>query len=291
MKQEEIDYRSSVVVQNRRRTFLVHLPAKVGKHFPLVVALHGTGIDGERMANFSGLNDSADEHGFVVAYPDGSGRTTQSLSWNIGHRSSFGARQKIDDVQFIAELIHHLEATLGIDRQRVYLTGVSSGAMLCYRVAQVHPGLVAAIGAVAGTMPECKRSSRAVPLIHFHGTADEFVPFHGGVGPRSLSQIDFRSVRESIDWWALQNACQPVPKITHMPSDGEIAIRVIRETHLDKNGTERVILYTIEGGGHTWPGRIWPEHPTNPNLLGYTTKTLSANKELWNFFEKFRVET
>lgn len=256
----------------------------------MLIACHGTGIDGERMANFCGLNDSADEHGFVVVYPDGSGRTPQSLSWNIGHRSSFASRQNIDDVQFIAELIRHLGKQLGIDRQRVYLAGVSSGAMLCYRVAQTHPRLVAAIGTIAGTMSACQRSQRTVPLIHFHGTADEFVPFHGGVGPRSLSQINFRSVRESIDWWAAGNDCQTPPRITLLPATSKDPFRVVREAHLDKTGEERVVLYTIEGGGHTWPGRIWPEQPTNPNLLGYTTNSLSANKELWRFFQRFRTE-
>ena len=98
------DYRTSIAVQNRPRSFRVHLPPETVGPLPLLIALHGTGIDGDRMAAFCGLSQCADSHGFAVVYPDGTGRTADALSWNIGHRSSYAAREKVDDIQFIRAL-------------------------------------------------------------------------------------------------------------------------------------------------------------------------------------------
>ena len=132
--------------------------------------------------------------------------------------------------------------------------------MLCYRLAQQISQKIAAIGTVAGTMPEFQQPDRPLPVMHFHGTADSYVPFQGGVGQKSLTRIDFRSVRESIDWWVRLNECQQPPKIERLPEIVADGTRVIRESHLDAGRQERVVLYTIEGGGHTWPGHRWPGH-------------------------------
>jgi polyhydroxybutyrate depolymerase len=122
---------------------------------------------------------------------------------------------------------------------------------------------------------------RPVPVIHFHGTDDEFAPLRGGKGAKSLTGTDFYSVDHSIRAWVSANGCDEKPKEEELPDRAKDGTKVTRRTYGGgKNGAE-VVLVVIEGGGHTWPGR---EPPLK--ALGKSTKNVSANELMWEFFEK-----
>ena len=116
--------------------------------------------------------------------------------------------------------------------------------------------------------------------MHFHGDADEFAPFAGGRG-RGPSGTDFRSVEQSIDAWVAANGCRKTPTTTHLP-DREQDGTTVRQVRYD-SGTDdaEVVLVVIAGGGHTWPGR-------EPRLrvLGASTRDISANDMMWEFFQR-----
>lgn len=170
------EYVRTLTVGGVKRTYLVHIPAAHDpkKSAPVVLALHGAGMNGPMMVWFSGLNRKADEAGFVVVYPSGTG-TGPFLTWNAGE--SWGRRGKPDDVAFIARLLDDLGTVVRVDPKRVYACGMSNGAMMCYRLAAELSDRIAAIAPVAGTIA-CRheRPGRAVPVIHFHGSADRIVP-------------------------------------------------------------------------------------------------------------------
>ena len=89
-----------------------------------------------------------------------------------------------------------------VDAKRVYATGMSNGGIMCYRLASEMSDRIAAIAPVAGPMGTATcNPRRPVPVIHFHGTADEFAPFKGGKGPRASAQTDFFSVRAFDPAW------------------------------------------------------------------------------------------
>src|SRR5690606_9365848 len=105
------------------------------------------------------------------------------------------ARRQVDDVGFLDALLDDALSRWPLDPSRVYATGISNGGMMSYRLAADLNDRIAAIAPVAGSLVHDPPSlPRGVPTIHFHGTHDEFVPYHGGRGARSLRRVDFPSV-------------------------------------------------------------------------------------------------
>jgi polyhydroxybutyrate depolymerase len=119
----------------------------------------------------------------------------------------------VDDVGFVRSLLDDVQKVARVDPKRVYATGMSNGSIFCYRLASQLSDRIAAIAPVSGPMgTKTCHPGRPVPVIHFHGTADEFAPFHGGRGPKSLAGINFYSVEHSIDAWIRADGCPPEPK-------------------------------------------------------------------------------
>src|SRR6266404_628642 len=163
------------------RTYRVHVPGSYDKtrSVPLVLAFHGRLGSGEAMAKLSNLDDVSDRKGFIVAYPDGVGR-----SWNAGNGTGMAERRQVDDVGFTAKLIDDLAHDFHIDHRQVYATGMSNGAMFVHRLACELSDKSAAIGPIAGTIPpkiasDC-RPIRPISVIEIHGTADPDSPWDGG---------------------------------------------------------------------------------------------------------------
>jgi polyhydroxybutyrate depolymerase len=233
------------------------------------------------MVRFCGLNKKADEAGFVAVYPNGTGTAGLLLTWNAGGFQGPNAGKRPDDVAFVAKLLDNLATVMNVDPKRVYAAGMSNGGMMCYRLASELPDRIAAIAPVGGTMAiEEYRPKRPVSVMHFHGTADTFVPY-GGLSKGTPKFLTFKSVEESIRICAKANGCPEAPVVGDLPDKADDGTKVRRRTYgPGKDGAE-VFLIEIEGGGHTWPGR-------DPlvRFLGKSTKDISANDLIWEFFQK-----
>ena len=269
----------SLKVGGLTRTYVVHAPKGRDPKSPLpvVLALHGATMNGPMMAWFSGLNRKADEAGFLAVYPNGTGTHT-SFFWNGGNGPA--AQNNVDDVAFIDALLDELSRTYTVDARRVYATGMSNGAIMAYRLAAELSDRIAAVAPVAGSLSdETCQPKRPVPILHFHGTKDEFIPFTGGKGAKSIFGTDYPPVVDSIRAWVVANGCDETPKIDVL-ADGD-GMRVTRSTYGGGRDGAEVALVVIEGGGHTWPGRR-----STAAILGRSTRTVSANDLMWNFFRK-----
>ncbi len=280
------DHRRTLAVEEMERQYLLHLPpaARDQESLPVVLAFHGGGSNAEQMAAFCGLNEKADREGFVAVYPDGAGRVERARTWNAGNCCGYALRHDVDDVLFVRRLLDDLKQAVPVDERRIYATGMSNGAMLCYRLASEMSDRFAAIAPVAGPMGTAECSpARPVPVCHFHGTDDQFAPLRGGRGARSLSQTNFYSVEHSIRCWVRANGCNVEPQVTELPPSTDDGTRVTRTVYAGGREGAEVALYTVHGGGHTWPGR-------QPLLryLGPSTKNLSANDVMWEFFQRFQ---
>ncbi len=264
------------------RSYVVHVPKghDAAAALPVVLAFHGATMTGAMMAWFSDLNRKADEAGFIAVYPNGTGKRS-SLFWNGGNCCGSAMQNQIDDVGFVDALLDDLYRTYRVDTRRVYATGMSNGGIMVYRLAAELAHRIAAIAPVAGCREsEIGRPQRPVSVLHFHGTHDEFVPYTGGVGSKSITGTDFRSVEESIQGWVDWNGCEAKPRIDVLSKAGD-ELTVTRKTYGEgKEGTE-VVLVTIDGGGHTWPGR-----KGMTRMLGRSTLNVSANDLMWEFFQK-----
>jgi polyhydroxybutyrate depolymerase len=277
------DHHRLLKVGELDRSYLVHVPPRYDpkQPTPVVVVLHGAAMNGSLMVPFCGLNKKADEAGFITVYPDGTGLAGILLTWNAGAFPRGGSDKKPDDVAFIAKLLDELATLVHVDPQRVYVTGMSNGGMMCYRVAAELSDRIAAIAPVAGTMVIDKCDPKwPVSVIHFHGTKDTLVPFNGFASraPRSLA---FKSIDETIKTWAKIDGCPEQPQEVKLPNKTDDGTTVAKRVYgPGKDGAE-VVLVVIDGGGHTWPGQ---EPPVR--FIGKSTKQISANDMIWEFFEK-----
>ena len=277
------DHQRSITVNNWNRHYLVHVPPgyNSSQPTPVVLAYHGGGANAENMVAFSGLNSKADQAGFIVVYPGGTGRLSKLLTFNAGNCCGYAMANQIDDVEFTRKLLDDLARSANINPKRIYATGMSNGGIMAYRLASELSDRIAAIAPVSGPMgTESCHPKRPVSIIHFHGTEDEHAPYRGGKG-KGPSGTNFYSVEHSIQAWVKANACSKEPLVESLPDKTNDGTSVIRKTYgSGRDGTE-VVLVTIEGGGHTWPGQ-------EPRLktLGRASKDISANDLMWEFFEK-----
>lgn len=290
------DSTRSITYEGRTRSYLLHFPPShdKGTHLPLVIVLHGGGGTGQNMKLYltrGGWDTLADEEGFAVVYPDGVER-----HWNDGreldrYRSQ---REGVDDVGFISRLIDHHVATLRIDPRRVYVTGISNGGLMSYRLACELSEKIAAIAAVTASLSEkwvarCTPSA-GVSILIMNGTEDPLVPWEGGdihIGRRTFGKV--LSTRDTLRFWVERNRCSPSAALVEAWDENkEDGTSVRREVYGICEHNVEVVLYTVEGGGHTWPGgyQYLPEW-----IIGRTSMELNANETIWRFFKtKKRTE-
>lgn len=269
----------SIQVRGVTRTYRLYVPASLQPDAPaaLVVALHGGGGSGGQMEASTGLDSVAEHEGFLVAYPNGSGRLVNSLlTWNAGNCCGYALDEEVDDVEFIRSLVEDLSSAYAIDSRRVYATGMSNGGMMTYRLACEAAGIFAAVAPVAGALNlEPCEPVEPVSLLAIHGTDDQHVLYEGGVPVVSMdshARVD-HSVHYALAFWALHDGCLPEPQI-------EQAGAVIHETYTDCPQGLGVELLAIQGGGHAWPGGI-----VFRSAGDKPSQDLVASEALWAFFE------
>lgn len=275
------DHWRKLTIGKLTRGAAVHVPPNYDSKVPtpVVLALHGVAMSGPIMAAFSGLNETSDQKGFVVVYPNGTG-TGPVLTWNAGAFVK-GVASQADDVDFIRKLLDDVATVVNVDQNRVYACGMSNGAMMCYRLASELSDRIAAIAPVAGTMAVGNREpDRPVSVIHFHGTRDTLVPFEID-GIKKMPWLRVKSVDDSIQSWVKTDGCNGMPAVSDLLSKEGDDMKVTRERYGPGVDGSEVILVTIAGGGHTWPGQVPPV-----DLLGKSAMNISANDLIWTFFEK-----
>jgi polyhydroxybutyrate depolymerase len=269
--------------KKQARKYLLHVPPKYeaegDKEYPLVVCLHGGGADigfARRMFN---LGETAAKDGFIVAYPNGSGRVgNRFLTWNASECCGFAKAHKVDDVGFVKAFVEMVSKELKVDRQRIYLVGFSNGAQMAYRMAAEAPDTFAAVSIVSGSMSGKEPTpEKPVPMVIFHGTSDRHIPVAGGGGKLKKWGFDVHAkpLDYAVKFWVKVNGCEATPQVE------EVNPQVTRTRYNHGKDGAEVILYTLKGYGHAWPGgkRAWlfAEAPC---------RTFSANDAMWDFFTK-----
>jgi polyhydroxybutyrate depolymerase len=277
------DHARTLQHDGRGRSYIVHVPSNYDcrRPTPVLLAFHAAETNAAMLASACGLNDKADCAGFIAVYPDGTGKRRR-LTWNAGNCCGYASRQKVDDVGFVRAVLDDLAGIANVDSRRVFATGISNGAMLCYRLAAELSDRIAAIAPVSGAMAtETFRPRRPVSVMHFHGTEDTILPFGGGIGPRFLATGVLPSVEHSIRVWAAADGCPADPVVVNLPCAADDGTTVERRTYgPGKDGAE-VVLFVINGGGHTWPGQ-----EPRVRFLGVSTRNISANDLMWEFFQR-----
>jgi poly(3-hydroxybutyrate) depolymerase len=274
----------SVGLTQRRYAYYVPKNYAANGPLPIVFAFHGGGGNPQSMMALSGLNAKAEQAGFIAVYPYGSGVTPdQNLSFNGGDCCGYAKDINADDIGMVRAILNDIAARYTIDHARVFATGISNGGIMAYRVACELSDRVAAIAPVGGPL-EFRTCNPAQPVavMHFHGTADEYAPYEGGVGRASANapvRPVFNSAHASIRFWLAVNVCKPDASEA-LPDTTDDGMRSVRLRYTGCRSGLTVELVRIEGGGHTWPGQA----PLVPSL-GASTSDISANDMMWTFFQ------
>jgi polyhydroxybutyrate depolymerase len=274
------DAEHHINVNGTDRVYFLHIPKSLphGKA-ALVLVFHGGGGHAANMPKFTQFDPLADREGFFVAYPD-----SFNKSWNDSRGLS-----PADDVGFVRLLIEQLQHSYKIDHKRIYATGISNGGFFSMRLACDLSQKIAAVAAVAATMPEplvplCK-PSEPVSAMFIHGTKDPLVHINGG--PIGVRRDRGRAVslHEAAEFWRNRDGTSSKSAAEEVSEPAHDSTQVRREVYVGgRDGTE-VIVYTVEGGGHTWPGgsQYLPAF-----LIGKVSHKLDATQVIWDFFKKHR---
>jgi polyhydroxybutyrate depolymerase len=252
--------------------------------YPLILALHGGGGNALQMCKMkNAFLNLAENQGFLLVCPEG-----VENHWNDGRgiQNWRAHADDIDDVGFIKAMIAQLQMEYNIDPNKIFSTGISNGGKMSLRLACEASEIFAAVAIVAATMPAelpCSPSDPVSVLI-MNGTEDPLVLWGGGqvqVGRLELGQI--LSTADTLAFWVTANHCNESPSNSWEPdTDPEDETRVQNEVYDGCMEDVSVALYTIEGGGHTWPGgaQYLPEA-----IIGRVSRDINAGEVIWGFFQ------
>ncbi len=226
------------------RTYRAFVPPSVDRHrpSPLVVMLHDAGGSADSISETTQFDREATASGFIVAYPDSLRGT-----WNAGFCCGSAPRELIDDLGFLTRLLEQLEAGYRVDPERIYVAGVSNGAVMAYALGCELGDRLAGIASVAGVMllENCVPHG-PLSALEIHGTADPLVPYQGGPMPEFIgAAAPSPPVPAVAERWAELNGCAPQPTTETDPP-------VTATTWSDCRAHSAVRLLTIHGAGHTW---------------------------------------
>ncbi len=246
-------------------SYELSVPAGQRVHRPagLILAFYGFASDPARFSTLTGLPAEGSRAGYLVAVPhDHSGEAEWQFN---GHGT---------DAAFVDALIGSLEDEYCVDESAVFAVGFSAGAAFTIAYACAHEHQIAAMVTVAVEFQ--LGCTRPMSILAFHGTADPLVPYRNGATGLSLPGVKVRGTQLNMGDWARLDHCRVRPRRTVIGS------QITRQQwEACRDGT-RVVLYTIVGGSHTWPG-------ADPKLgIGLTTQQVGATPQALSFFDGFR---
>ena len=261
---------------NFNRYYRIYVPERrePGPVAPLVLAFHGVGQNSKEMRASSGLDQAAEQYGFIVVYLQAA-----MGAWDVfGDLSELG----LDEIGYVREVIDRVTARYVVDRHRIIAVGLSNGGVFSQRLGCVLSNRIVGFVSVAATMPhrlaeECQPDHR-VSALYLVGTADTQFPIEGSNVLRSLD--------EAMDLWARVDGCDGRRERSAWPDLTADDTRVYWSRYKGCDGGTRVWLDSIVGGGHTWPDAAIPASPS----WGPTSHDVSANAEIARFLDGLKQQ-
>lgn len=259
------------------RWFRVHVPPGYvhGTPTPLVLGFHGGGGNATGFATDSGMCATADAHGFLAVFPEGtpgSGIPFFLETWNAGNCCGSATANGVDDVQFTRDVLAAVAAEWSVDQSRIFATGLSNGGMLAYRLGVELSDRIAAIAPVAAALGVTTPPNRPIPVMAFHGALDTNVPWQGGVGT-GVSGVSYASQHDSLAPFVGLNQVAVPTAPTRIEGQA-----LLFQSPPPPTGAPMAYWWLLDQG-HSWPGRpsqVIPGEPFNTDI--------DPNEEMWAFF-------
>ena len=217
------------------RQYILHRPDGLQENSPLVFVLHGLGGSASGIREYSRMDKVADENGFAVCYPQGTGGSEDTKYtkkgthfWNVGYEVH--KNETVDDVEFITSLAMFLQEKYNLDSEKTFCTGMSNGGDMSYLLGCAAPDIFKAIAPITGCMMKwiydsCNEND-PVPVFHVHGTADHTTYYDGDEENRDEWGA-YMGVERTINLWIERNECSNT-SVDTLPdidkNDGSIVI-------------------------------------------------------------------
>jgi polyhydroxybutyrate depolymerase len=253
----------SVGAGSGRRSYELSVPRayRSGRPAPLILLLYGFDSDPAQFSALTQLPSRGSTDGFLVAVPHTPGDESE---WQFsGHGS---------DADFVDGLVGSLERRYCVDRRTIFAAGFSAGAAFSIAYACAHENQIAAIVTVAVEFQ--LGCTRPMSILAFHGTDDPLVPYQNGAIGLSLPGIKVRGTQLNMGDWARLDHCRTTS------SRRALSSQVVRQQWAGCVRGTSVTLYTVVGGGHSWPG-------ADPSkAIGLTTEQISATTLALAFFHR-----
>lgn len=276
-------------VQGVVRTVRYYVPSRIAERPALVIALHGGGGDGERFRRLTNraFEAVADEHGLVIAYPDGLGGHWNGCRSRAPHRAVLAA---VDDGAFLGAVARRAATLVGRELAGAFVAGYSNGGHLVFRLALESPTHFDAYAVIGASLPvpeecACRSSNEAVSILLVNGTEDPINPWEGGrvVAPGGTELGRVVSARATASRFVELADPAAAPTIVEYydrrPDDGT---RVEAHRWIF-SGAEEVVWMIVHGAGHTLPH---PKASFPPSLTGPTSRDIDGAAEIWSFFAR-----
>ncbi|PRP76686.1 ferulic acid esterase (FaeA) [Planoprotostelium fungivorum] len=281
------------------RNWTVHIPQDYDPTIPtpVVFSFHGatrTVVDEEDISGLSVNGLKINNTSFIAVYPQGVAGTKGTTAWMGAPYSATG----VDDVSFVLQMVHRLRKDLCVDATRIYATGKSNGGGFTNYLACVPAtgNLFAAFGTVSaaiytdysfGRYNNCS-ISRGIPLMDFHGTADDTILYNGGYSNNALVM----STPYFVNGWAARDGCNLSDVTVSIDNVGNVSLGVVNVTTWSLNCRDNtsVIHFKIGGMDHAWPRTTLPakckgvagNNDCDPTVI-------NANDYLLPFFTRYNL--
>lgn len=268
-----MSYEGYIVQGGLGRRYVAIRPVISAPDAPVLMLLHPRGESPEGMANITAAGRLAAQHGAWVLLPE-----ALRGDWHDNPRRVDGP----DDVAFLTALLDAVLPINRLDASHVYVAGYSNGGYMAERLACARADRIAGVATVgaplrASIAADCPLT-RPMPVVQFHGTGDLIVPYRGN-GPRTGAD-------EGVRYWASRAGCTPgAVAATVLPNrERRDQTRIVETRYTGCPRNVEIRLYTVERGGHTWPGSA---HAAYTGVLGPTSGDVDATLELWNVLSRF----